>query len=206
MLPAPPPASTDKTIRVWDALTRKERYVLEGTPGTVQSLAYHPRGRRLVSIGQDRLIRIWDVVTQQQILDFEEHVGNLRHVAFSADGRSLAGAGPGVVRVKWLQARGREMIWQKIVVPLACGLAHSIALAFHRALQTTSDGREVLCVRFRQYCSCPSTPNPAKLCTVLPAPSSLTNHTVFAALGGKSNVRSHQRANKVRSCKRYSRP
>ncbi len=99
-------ASADKTIRVWDALKRTELFKLEGTPGPVQSLAYHPRGRRLVSIGQDRLIRLWDVVTRQEILDFEEHVGNLRHVAFSADGRSLAGAGPGVVRI-W-QA-GKEM-------------------------------------------------------------------------------------------------
>jgi eukaryotic-like serine/threonine-protein kinase len=97
-------ASKDKTIRVWDALKRTELFKLEGTPGPVQSLAYHPRGRRLVSIGQDRLIRLWDVVTRQEILDFEEHVGNLRHVAFSADGRSLAGAGPGVVRV-WQAAK-----------------------------------------------------------------------------------------------------
>lgn len=92
-------AHADKTIRVWDALKRTERYKLEGTPSPVQSLAFHPGGRRLVSIGQDRMIRLWDVVTRQEILEFEEHVGNLRAVAFSADGRSLAGAGPGVVRI-----------------------------------------------------------------------------------------------------------
>jgi WD40 repeat protein len=92
-------ASNDKTIRFWDVESRQLAFKLEGTPGPVQSLAFHPRGRRLVSIGQDRMIRLWDLVTRQEILEFEEHVGTLRCVAFSADGRSLAGAGNGVVRV-----------------------------------------------------------------------------------------------------------
>lgn len=92
-------ASADRTIRVWDVASQKQLYTLEGTPSPVQSLAFHPRGQRLVSIGQDRMIRLWDVATRQEILDFEEHIGNLRHVAFSSDGRSLAGAGLGVVRV-----------------------------------------------------------------------------------------------------------
>jgi len=76
-----------------------ETFKIEAAPGQVQSLAWHPRGRRLVSIGQDRMIRLWDIVTRQEILELEEHVGVLRCVAFSADGRSLAAAGPGVVRV-----------------------------------------------------------------------------------------------------------
>ena len=92
-------ASSDKTIRVWDPLKGTELFKLEGTPGPVQSIAYHPDGRRRVSIGQDRMIRLWDMVTRQEILEFEEHVGTLRSVAFSPDGRSLAGAGNGVVRV-----------------------------------------------------------------------------------------------------------
>ena len=92
-------ASSDKSIRVWDVAKRELRFKLEGTPGEVLSLAYHPHGRRIVSIGTDRLIRLWDIVTRQEILDFEEHVGTLRRVVFSPDGRSLAGAGNGVVRV-----------------------------------------------------------------------------------------------------------
>ena len=92
-------ASSDKSIRVWDVRKRTERFKLEGSPGKVQSLAFHPGGRRLVSVGQDRMIRLWDIVTRQEILEFEEHLGTLRCVAFSADGRSLAGAGNGVVRV-----------------------------------------------------------------------------------------------------------
>jgi eukaryotic-like serine/threonine-protein kinase len=94
-------ASSDKTIRFWDPSERTERFKLEGAPGSVQSLAWHPdpRGRRLVSIAQDRMIRLWDIVTRQEILEFEEHIGALRCVAFSADGRSLAAAGPGVVRI-----------------------------------------------------------------------------------------------------------
>jgi WD40 repeat protein/tRNA A-37 threonylcarbamoyl transferase component Bud32 len=92
-------ASSDKSIRVWDAAKRELRIILVGTTGHVLSLAYHPHGRRIVSIGKDRLIRLWDIVTAQEILGFEEDVGTLHHVAFSADGRSLAGAGNGVVRV-----------------------------------------------------------------------------------------------------------
>jgi WD40 repeat protein len=97
-------ASTDKTIRVWNLARREEAFKLEGAPVEVQALAYHPHGRRLVSLGQDRLIRLWDIVTKHEILEFEEHLGHLRAVAFSPDGRSLAAAGAGVVRV-WQASR-----------------------------------------------------------------------------------------------------
>jgi WD40 repeat protein len=97
-------ASKDKTIRVWNLATLTQEYKLEGSPGGVQSIAYHPHGGRIVSIGEDRMVRLWDIVTRQEILEFEDTVGALRTVAFSPDGRYLAGAGAGVVRV-WQAAK-----------------------------------------------------------------------------------------------------
>lgn len=97
-------ASKDKTIRVWNLATLSQEYKLEGSPGGVQSIAYHPHGRRIASIGEDRMVRLWDIVTRQEILEFEDNVGTLRTVAFSPDGRYLAGAGAGVVRV-WQAAK-----------------------------------------------------------------------------------------------------
>lgn len=92
-------ASKDKTIRVWNLAHRFQEYKLEGSPGGVQSIAYHKGGGRIVSISEDRMIRLWDIVTRQEILEFEDQVGALRTVAFSPDGRYLAAAGAGVVRV-----------------------------------------------------------------------------------------------------------
>ena len=97
-------ASEDKTIRIWNVQRREEIYKLEGAPSGVLSIAFHPNGRRIVSVGKDRMVRLWDIVTRQEILEFEDNIGVLNAVAFSADGRHLAGAGQGVVRV-WQASR-----------------------------------------------------------------------------------------------------
>src|ERR1700733_13387496 len=53
-------SNDDKTIRLWDMTTRKERVILRGLPGHVGSVAFSPDGNTLASSG-GKTILVWDV-------------------------------------------------------------------------------------------------------------------------------------------------
>jgi WD40 repeat protein len=84
-------AGADQTVRVWDAATGRERFVLRGHPEMVWGIAFSPDGRLLATGDSSGTVRLWDVETGQGLRAFEG--GGC--VAFSPDGRLLAtGAGP----------------------------------------------------------------------------------------------------------------
>jgi WD40 repeat protein len=52
--------SSDRTIKVWDAVTGQELLTLEGHSGSVTCLAFSADGRRLFSLCSSRTLRVWD--------------------------------------------------------------------------------------------------------------------------------------------------
>ena len=49
-----PPASSDGTVRIWDAATGRERATLKATPSRVAAVAVAPDGSWLASGGSER--------------------------------------------------------------------------------------------------------------------------------------------------------
>jgi WD40 repeat protein len=73
--------------------------LMHGHTADVESVAFSPDGRSLVSVSSDKTARIWDLPSRrcQRVLD---HPEKLHSVAFRPDGRAFATAGDnGMVRV-----------------------------------------------------------------------------------------------------------
>jgi tricorn protease-like protein len=81
----------DKTVRLWDAATGRERAILNGQKGIVYAVSFTPAGDRVVSAGADKRVRFWDAATGQlgEILR-TQHTRAVRALAFSPDGKVLA--------------------------------------------------------------------------------------------------------------------
>jgi WD40 repeat protein len=90
---------TASEVKVWDAVTGKERFALRGDSHGFTDVAFSPDGRRLASTAVSETrggqVKLWDAATGKELLALKGagwHVGGL---AFSPDGRRLAVGGFG---------------------------------------------------------------------------------------------------------------
>ncbi len=102
--------SDDKTLKVWDAKTGKERLVLDGHTGEVYSVAFSPDGKQIVSGSGDKTLKVWDAKTGEEKLTLEGHTGEVYSIAFSPDGKQIiSGSGDKTLKV-WDAKTGEERL------------------------------------------------------------------------------------------------
>lgn len=85
-------ASTDKTVRIWDAATGKELMVLRGHEGVVRDAVYSPDGTKIISFDQQRgpgTVRVWDAATGNQLLLLNPNNYRISDTFFSPDGKQI---------------------------------------------------------------------------------------------------------------------
>ena len=78
-------------MRLWDAATGKQVLLtLEGHTSYVNSVAFSPDGKQVVSRSDDQTVRLWDAATGKQVLlTLEGYTSNVKSVAFSTDGKQV---------------------------------------------------------------------------------------------------------------------
>ncbi|TYK52884.1 AAA family ATPase [Actinomadura decatromicini] len=99
-------ASSDRTVRVWDAATGAEVAALRGHEGPVVAVAWSPDGLRLASASDDGTARVWDAAAHARVAVLRGHRDMLWGVTWSPDGARVATASrDGDVRI-WDAADG----------------------------------------------------------------------------------------------------
>ncbi|WP_235216547.1 AAA-like domain-containing protein, partial [Archangium violaceum] len=82
-------ASEDKTARLWDATTGRERAVLPHA-SAVTAVAFSPDGKLVATASDGGIVRLWHTAIGTALPITLRHEGSVNAVAFSPDGRSLA--------------------------------------------------------------------------------------------------------------------
>src|SRR5262249_21784393 len=81
------------TVKVWNAHTKEEEYVLGDGPEEYTAAAFSPDGNYLVTGRTNRTVQVWDARDGRKVGPLGTHGGGVQAVAFSGDGRLLASAG-----------------------------------------------------------------------------------------------------------------
>ncbi|KID82919.1 NACHT and WD40 domain protein [Metarhizium guizhouense ARSEF 977] len=99
-------ASSDGTVRLWDAATGTCRRSLSGHSGNVCAVAFSPDSSMVASASSDCSIRLWVAATGACRCALEGHIYWVSSVTFSPDGKMFASAsGDHTVRL-WDAATG----------------------------------------------------------------------------------------------------
>lgn len=80
-------AGMDRTIKLWDLSTGKQKATLQGHTDSVVSVVFGPDGKTVASASADKTVKLWDVTTHRELAFFQGH-----SVAFAPGGRTLATA------------------------------------------------------------------------------------------------------------------
>ncbi|KAH7335089.1 WD40-repeat-containing domain protein [Pyrenochaeta sp. MPI-SDFR-AT-0127] len=83
-------ASSDKTVRLWDASSGLTLQTLEGHLDLVKAVAFSPDGKQLASATDDKTVQLWDASLGQTLRTLEGHSSWVWAIAFSPDSRQLA--------------------------------------------------------------------------------------------------------------------
>ena len=98
---------SEKTIKVWEVASGKERLSLEGHKDAVLSVAFNADGKVLASGSSDKTIKVWNIATGKNTATLEGHRGPVRFLAYSFDGRTLASG-------SWDYVRGHVKLWDTV--------------------------------------------------------------------------------------------
>jgi WD40 repeat protein len=101
----------DKTVRLWEVTTGKEKAILHGHKGQIMYVAFLPDGKTLASGSKDGTVRLWDLTSWKAKASLPGFVPGeemmSQSVAISPDGKTFASVSGEGVKLLDLQS-GKE--------------------------------------------------------------------------------------------------
>jgi RNA polymerase sigma factor (sigma-70 family) len=91
-------AGADRTIRLWDVATGRQRGQYEAQGG---QLVFSPDGRILASTDPDGAIRLWEILSGKERHRLVGHTGYVMGLAFTSEGRKLLSSGADTTALVW---------------------------------------------------------------------------------------------------------
>ena len=85
--------SEDKTVRLWDTQTGKQKNTLAGHTDTVLALAFSPDGNMIATGSKDKTVRLWDADSgeyRNRLNTLKGLADSVHSVVFSPDGNTIA--------------------------------------------------------------------------------------------------------------------
>jgi WD40 repeat protein len=102
-------ASSDRTLKIWDAQNGKEIATLTGHTGQVTSCAFSPNGAQILSGSYDRSLKLWDAEGGRESVTLSGHAKSITSCAFSPAGKLFATGGDDEVIKLWKSPDGQEI-------------------------------------------------------------------------------------------------
>ncbi|MFO0907978.1 MAG: WD40 repeat domain-containing protein [Isosphaeraceae bacterium] len=96
----------DNTVRLWDAVSRKELKKFEGHTNLVLAVAPSPDGKHVLSGSLDKSAKLWAVPTTGPARDLKDHPAAVHGLAVKPDGK-LAAVGTGNAVRLWDLGEGK---------------------------------------------------------------------------------------------------
>jgi WD40 repeat protein/serine/threonine protein kinase len=91
----------DTTVRVWDIATGQIVSEMRAHTNTVDSVRFHPDGKRILSSSWDGLIILWDIASAQRRNLYRGHDAEVFMVRFLGDGSRFVSVGAGGKAILW---------------------------------------------------------------------------------------------------------
>jgi mono/diheme cytochrome c family protein len=102
-------AGADRSVRLWDVPTARERRTLTGHTGSLWSVAVSPNGKLAVSGGMDGSVRVWNLATGESLKQLSEHLSMVSALAISPDHNRLLSASHDQALILWDLTTGQEL-------------------------------------------------------------------------------------------------
>jgi len=92
-------------VLVWVAATGRKLLAFIGHTDGVESVAFSPDGKRIVTGSKDNTVRVWHATTGQEVLTLRGHTSTVAYVCFSPGGLLATGDSRGILKI-WDSGKG----------------------------------------------------------------------------------------------------
>jgi WD40 repeat protein len=102
-------ASEDKTVKLWDCGTGKERTTCKGPTQPLVCVAFAPDGKIVAAGSTDGTVWVWDATTAKEVATLRGHEGTVNCLTFTPNGKVLGTGGDDKTVALWDVATAKRL-------------------------------------------------------------------------------------------------